>query len=294
MLDLRLILVSIMWGVNFSLVKFALTDFTPLSFTIVRFALAAGFLFIVLLMNKEPLDIGPDDRLPLLRLGLIGISLYNILFMYGLRYTTASNSALFIATSPLFAALILTLTKRERFSLRSGAGFLLSSLGTVLIIRSRLGGFGFRSEHIAGDLLTLAAACAWAFYTVNARPLLENYSPIKITAYTMAIGTLAMVPIGFHELMVQPWNSISLMSWSALFFGAFFAGGVAYTLWYQGVKRIGSSRTIVYHYLMPFTAVAFAAVFLGERITAMQVIGGIAVLSGVALVQKPRSLTADS
>lgn len=286
MLDLRLILVSVLWGMNFSLVKYALTDFYPLSFTIVRFSLASLFLFVILLVNRDSFAVAPRDCMPIIRLGLIGITLYNILFMYGLKHTTASNSALFIATSPLFTAIIQTAVKKERISMTGRIGFLLSSFGVVIIIRHRLGAFSTTWQNLAGDLLTLAAAFSWALYTISARPLLEKHSPIKITAWTMAAGTLALLPFGLPELVSQQWDTISVQSWAALGFGAFFAGGISYALWYQGVKRIGATRTSAYHYLMPFSAVLFAALFLGEKITSGQILGGIAILSGVALVQK--------
>ncbi len=289
MFDLRLIIVSVLWGVNFSAVKFALTDFYPLSFTIVRFVLAASFLFAVMLAGREPFRIKRRDLGMLVLLGLTGITLYNILFMYGLRYTTASNSALFIATSPLFAAVAQAFTGKERLSVRSGFGFLLSTLGAVLIITNRTGGLSLTWEHLRGDLLTVAAAFFWALYTLMARPLLEKYSPLAVTAYSMAAGAVLLLPFGFHQLHVQSWQTVSAMSWAALGFGAFLAGGVAYTLWYHGVKRIGVTRTIIYHYLMPFTAVVFAALFLGERISVPQIAGGAAVLIGVYLVQKGSS-----
>ncbi len=290
MLDSRLILVSIMWGANFSLVKFALSDFYPLSFTIVRFTLAAMFLFAIMRMNRVPFGMERRECGAVVKLGLVGITLYNILFMYGLQYTTASNSALFIATSPLFAAITQAVAKKERMTMRSGLGFALSTLGAVLIIRGRTGGLSVTWQNAWGDLLTLCAAFSWALYTMMARPLLEKHSPLAITAYAMAAGAVLLLPFGFHQLVNQSWSAVSAPSWAALGFGAFFAGGVAYTLWYQGVKRIGVTKTIIYHYLMPFTAVVFAALFLGERITVLQIAGGAAVLIGVAMVQRSRGL----
>ncbi len=290
MFDSRLILVSVMWGVNFSFIKFALSDFYPLSFTIVRFMFAAMFLFAVMRMNRVPFGVEPQDRGAVVRLGFIGIALYNILFMYGLQDTTASNSALFIATSPLFAAMTQAATKKERMTTRRGLGFALSTLGAVLIIRGKTGGPSVTWQNAGGDLLTLCAAFSWALYTMMARPLLEKYSPLAITAYTMSAGAVLLLPFGFHQLASQSWSSVSAPSWAALGFGAFFAGGVAYTLWYQGVKRIGVTKTIIYHYLMPFTAVVFAALFLGERITVLQIAGGAAVLIGVAMVQRSRGM----
>ncbi|HWR71616.1 MAG TPA: DMT family transporter, partial [Nitrospirota bacterium] len=116
MLSLRLIFVSLVWGVNFAFIKYALRDFGPLSFTIARFLLAAAALFVLLMLRRVPLRVSREDRIPLIVLGLAGITFYSIFFMYGLRSTTASNSALLIAMSPLFAALIQTVRGKERLS----------------------------------------------------------------------------------------------------------------------------------------------------------------------------------
>ena len=98
----------------------------------------------------------------------------------------------------------------------------------------------------------------------KAKPLLEKYSAIKVTAYSMAAGTVLLLPIGAYELLHQSWTAVSVRSWTAFAFSTFISGGIAFTLWYQGVQRIGVSRTIVYHYIVPFVAVLFAALFLGE------------------------------
>jgi drug/metabolite transporter (DMT)-like permease len=285
MFNLRLLFVAVAWGVNFSFVKFALADFYPLSFTVIRFFFAALFLFGVMIVQGEPFRVDRRDAGKIILLGFIGISLYNILFIYGLQRTTASNSALFIAMSPLFAALTQFVTKNERMTSRGASGLLLSFVGATLIIWTRTGGLSFSWQDLSGDLLTLAASFSWALYTLMAKPLLEKYSPLKMTAYTMAIGTLLLLPLGMPELVDQPWRTISFKSWSALGFGAFIAGGIAYTLWYQGVKQLGVTRTIVYHYLMPFVAVIFAALFLHEQITFLQIFGGCSILAGVYLVQ---------
>ncbi len=285
MLNPRLILVAVIWGVNFAFVKYALADFSPLSFTVLRFFLAALFLVSVMLVNREPLGMEPRDLRAVFTLGFIGITLYNILFMEGLNYTTASNSALFISSSPLFAALILAVKNRARINARIVAGLLLSTSGVFLIIRSRPGGLSFSRSDLAGDLLTIAAAAFWALYTIKAKPLLKKYSAIKVTAYSMAAGTVLLLPVGGYELLHQPWSLVPLRSWAAFSFSTFVSGGIAFTLWYQGVKTIGITRTVVYHYIVPFVAVLFAALFLGERITFLQLIGGSAILAGVYLVQ---------
>jgi drug/metabolite transporter (DMT)-like permease len=290
MLNLRLLFVAVVWGVNFSIVKFALADFYPLSFTVLRFALAAIFLLGVMLLSREPFGIEAGDRLAVIKLGLIGITLYNIFFMEGLRYTSASHSALFIAMSPLFAALIQTVSGRERLTRRVTGGLLLAAAGALLITSGRHGSAGPAPKGLLGDALTICASVFWALFTIKAKPLLEKYSPVKVTAYSMAAGSVLLLPVGMYEIARQSWSAVTAPSWAALAFAAFIAGGVAYSFWYQGVRRIGVTGTIVYHYLVPFTAVVFAALFLGERITAAQIAGGAAVLAGVGIAQKNRNV----
>ena len=289
MFDLRLLFVAVVWGINFSVVKYALADFHPLSFTAVRFFLAALFLLSVMAVTGEPAAIDRRDRFPLVRLGFIGIAIYNIFFMLGLKYTTVSHSALFISLSPLVAALIQAATGRERITPPAVAGLGLAFLGVVTIIRSQHGDFSFSSDLFLGDVLTLCGTVTWALYTVTARPLLERYSALKVTAYNMAAGTVLLIPFALPDLLRQDWAAIPVRSWLALGFTAFISAGIAFSLWYQGVKRIGVTRTMVYHYLMPFAAVVFAALFLGEEITSRTVLGGISILAGIALVQRMRS-----
>ncbi len=285
MFNLRLLIVALVWGINFSIVKFSLRDFHPMSFTVVRFGLASVFLFAIMLMTRESLAIDRQDRGPLVRLGFIGITLYNLFFMYGLRFTTAANSALLISLSPLAGVLIQAALGRERLVFRTGVGLVLATIGVILIIRSHQGEMSFSSSAVVGDLLTLIATVSWALYTIAAKPLLEKYSAIKVTACAMATGSILLIPLSLPDLVRQSWSYIMPVSWSALGFAAFIGAGMAYVLWYQGVKTIGVTRTLVYHYLVPFAAVLSAAMLLGESITLLQVIGGIAVLMGVYLVQ---------
>jgi len=286
MFDTRLLFVTLVWGVNFAFVKFALADFLPLSFTIVRFFLAALFLAGVMFVTRESFTIDRQDRRAIVKLGFIGITLYNIFFMYGIKYTTASHSALFISLSPLFAVLLQAGTGKERLTRGIALGLLLASTGVYLVISGRHGGFSFTASGLTGDLLTLCASVLWALYTLKSKPLLEKYSAVTITAYSMAAGSILLLPIGLHELFRQSWTAISPQSWAAFGFSAIVSAGIAFSLWYQGVRRLGVTRTIAYHYLVPFVAVVFAVLFLGERITLLQVAGGIAIIGGVALVQR--------
>ncbi len=286
MLDLRLLSVAVIWALNFAFVKYALNEFSALSFTVARFAVSSLFLMAFMRAMREPFRIDRSDVYPVLRLGFVGIMMYNLLFMFGLQYTTASNSALFISASPLFAVLVLGLFKQQQIGSRAASGVLLSMIGALCVLSSKPGGLSLDRADAAGDLLTLCAALFWALYTILARPLVEKYSALKITAYSMAAGTVMLAPVGASELIAQHWSAISAGAWGAFAFSTFLSGGLAFTLWYDGVRRLGITRTVVYHYLVPLIAVVFAALFLHERIVLLQVVGGVMILAGVYIVQR--------
>lgn len=286
MFDLRLLAVALIWGVNFSVIKSSLADFLPLSFTLARFTLASLALFGMMALRRESLGVHRRDLLPLAGLGLVGITLYNLLFMKGLQLTTASHSALFISMSPLFAVLFQTARGRERMTGSLAAGLMLASLGAYAIIRSTHGEVHFGSRTLTGDLLTIAASMLWALYTVLAGPLLARSSPTSVTAWSVAAGTVLLLPACAGEVMAQDWSAVSAASWLALAFASFIGAAAAYVLWYEGVRRIGPTRTIAYHYLVPFIAVLTAALFLGDAVRPLTILGGAAVLAGVALVQR--------
>jgi drug/metabolite transporter (DMT)-like permease len=290
MFDLRLIFVSLIWGVNFPVIKHALNDFLPLSFTVVRFALASIALFSVMALRREPFTVARRDLPALAALGLTGITCYNLLFMKGLQLTTASHSALFISMSPLFAAVLQTFRGRERLRAPLAFGLLLATAGAYCIIRGTHGEIHFGMATVTGDLLTIGASVLWALYTVLAAPLLERYPPITVTAWSVTAGTVLLLPAGAGDLARQCWRSVPADAWAAVVFAALVGAAAAYVLWYEGVKRIGATRTIAYHYLVPFIAVLVSALFLGESISPLTVVGGASIIGGVALVQRNRTL----
>jgi drug/metabolite transporter (DMT)-like permease len=101
-----------------------------------------------------------------------------------------------------------------------------------------------------------------------------------------------LLPFSLPELRSQDWSAVPAASWTGLAFAALIGAAAAYVLWYEGVQRIGPTRTISYHYLVPFIAVLTSALVLGDPVRPLTVLGGIAILGGVAIVQlRQRSRT---
>lgn len=144
----------------------------------------------------------------------------------------------------------------------------------------------------AGDLLILASAWCWAAYTLLGRPLLRRHSPLTVTGYSMAVGTVLYLPYSATSLARTPWQTLGAGDWSGLAFSALLALNVGYVLWYAGVQRLGSARTAVYSNLVPIAALIVATVWLREPLGWVKLAGAAAVIVGLALTRvrvRPRA-----
>ena len=278
-----MLLVVVIWGLNFSVTKGAFPRFPPLAFTAVRFVLASAVLALLVRRLEGTAPLPPGSLLRLVVLGVVGNTLYQIGFILGLDLTTASNSALIIASMPSLVALLAVALGFEPARPRVIGGVLIATTGVVLVVLARSAGFA-RGE-LMGDVLTLAAVFCWAGYTLGLRTLPPEITPLKVTMATTIAGTPGLVLVGTPELLQMDWGGVGAAGWAALAYATVFSLLIAYLLWNWSVQAVGPSRTVVYMCLTPLVAVAGAAVMLGERPRPLQAAGAALILAGVLLVR---------
>ncbi len=279
--DGLLLLMVLIWGANYSVVKSALREIPPQAFNALRMTIASGVYLGALVVAGVP-RITRGDWVRLAAIGAIGHFIYQVLFMAGLSRTTASNSALIIGCSPVAVSIASALAGHERVPRSQWAGVLLSVAGVYLVV-GRAADFGGAS--LAGDLFMMGAVACWAVYTVGSRSLLARYSPLTVTGLTMLAGTALLVPVSLPALRRVPWLSVPAWAWAALTLSALLALNLSYLIWYTSVQRIGNVRTSAYSNFIPLVAMAVAIVWLGESLTAWTIAGAAAILSGVAITR---------
>ncbi len=280
-IDGLLLLMVIIWGANFTVLKAALTEFPPLAFNAIRLVLSSAVFMVAIAVSGFP-RFSKRDWLALLGLAFIGHFIYQICFLVGLANTTASNSSLILGCSPVAVTLATAMTGHERVPRSQWAGVVLSVIGIYLVVGTEV---HFGGGSLVGDALSLGALACWTVYTVGARPLLTRHSPLVVTGVTMTAGTMLVAPLGIPEIAALDWSRIDWWAWLALGFASIFALNIAYLIWYTAVQRIGNLRTSVYSNVTPVIAMAFAAVFLGEHVGVLKVVGAAAILCGVAVTR---------
>jgi len=223
------------------------------------------------------------DWKKIILLGLIGHTCYQLLFIYGINNTTASNASLLMASVPILTGIISSLSGYEKVRPIAWIGIFLSFFGIFLIMKANPAGFNFASAHFKGNVLILLAAVSWATYTVFAKPLLTKYSPLILTAITMCIGTILLIPFSINELKRQDWQSISALAWVGLIYSSFLAIALGYVIWYKGIEKVGTTRTSIYSNLIPVLTALFAWQILSERLTIYHLIGASVIFTGIYL-----------
>ena len=285
--DGLLLVLVLIWGTNFSIVKTAIAEIPPFGFNALRIAIACGVLLIASRLVGE----APPARRDwgrLLALGLFGHCCYQLTFVSGLARTTVTNSSLILGCMPV-AVLILNAASRHRepVSWQQWTGVGLAVVGVYLVVGE---GVGESRATLFGDVLTLVALWCWAWYTIGSRELLTRYSPLQVSAYATLVGAVMFAPFGIADLVRLEWSAVSVWAWAALVASGLLALSVSHIIWYTGVQRLGSARTSVYSNLVPVAAMAVAVLWLREPIGSMKIVGAALVLTGLLLTRVERAV----
>lgn len=294
-IDALLMVMVLIWGANFTVVKVGLRELTPGAFNAARLVLASLVFAASLGLARTGVWAGSPgwqrlhgadrpilgrDWLQLAWLGLVGHFAYQLCFIGGLARTSAANSSLILACTPVFVALLSVALGHERLGRFHWLGLAFSLAGMYLVAGRHA---SLAQASAIGDLVTVAATLCWAVYTVGARDVLTRHSPLVVTGYSLMMGSVAYVTLHAPALAATDWTSLHAGTWLAVAGSAILAINVAYLIWYLAVQRIGNARTSVWSNVTPIVAMTLGAIFLGERVDLPKIAGTAAILAGVSL-----------
>ncbi len=205
----------------------------------------------------------------------------------GLSLTPASDSALIIPTTiPLATALFATLI-HERLTSRKLFGFAVASLGAALVIvGGQQGGSESSASRLAGDLMELGAATAWAASLTIGAVVLRKETVLGYVTGMVLIGTALLLPLGAVQQGYRDVPTWSADTWLAAGFLGVFSTAVAFVLFFWAVHRYGASLAAMVTYLTPIATLVLAFLILGERPLPLQLVGGAVIVVGVRLAAR--------
>jgi drug/metabolite transporter (DMT)-like permease len=178
----------------------------------------------------------------------------------------------------------------ERQSVRFWVATLLSFGGVALVAA---GSHGKLSADLKGDGLAVGGAATWAAYSVAIAPLMRRYSPFRLSSIFLLGATVALLVIGAPQLSRQHFGFGGLV-WAGFAFAVLGPLVLTNLLWFTAIDRVGPSRASLFANLQPFLAAIVALLVLSERITRLQIVGGLALAGGILLAPRVRPPAPDA
>lgn len=287
----KLAAVTMIWGGTFVAGRYLADHIDPLLAASLRFILASLALLLFMALARIRL-VRPTGRQlrQLALLGFFGIFFYNLCFFYGLHYINASRASLIVALNPAVIGLASSLLFKEQLGRARIIGIALCLGGAATVIVSRnpqlLQG---APNHGLGDLLILGCVLGWGIYSLYSRELNASLGPLQTVTWSVVLGAamLAAATAFMGGFTLQAVSRIDLPQALSLGYLGVLGSALAYIGYYDGIRRIGATRSGVFIALNPLTAVICGALLLGEPLSAPMLMGGAVILWGIYLCNKP-------
>lgn len=282
-----IILTDIFWGISFISTKIILAELPPISIAFFRQLIALVPLVIYLGYKKAFSKMSLKDLGLVSLSGLFGIVLYFIFENTGLKYTTASNASMIVASVPIFTLFCEALFYKFRITQKMIFCLLLSVLGVYFVI-SVNGKLEFGSENFFGNALVIGAMVCWVIYVMLCRSLGAKHSGIVITAYQTLASAVLFVPLSIPE--IKYWKNISMVPFINLVYLGLFCSALAYFFYNYAGKRLGATTCAAFLNLIPVVSVIASYIVLKETISFLQASGMVLIISSLyLLIIKPKS-----
>lgn len=262
--------------------KVGLRDIHFLPFATARMVGAAVVLAGLMWVLGRPKLPSPGDLGRLAVYAVFGIVINQVIFLWGLSMTTATNAALLLTSIPVFTYLMALVAGHEAWSWRRGMGIAVALAGVLVLLDPA--NFSLADDHLVGNALILVNALSYAFYLVISRPILQRVEPLTVTAWLFIFGSLMVLPLTLMTTGTAPLMELSPFLWLILAYVILGPTVGTYVLNLVGLSRVASSTVAVFIYVQPVATVLMAWGLLDETLRIVHLVAGALVLAGVGLV----------
>lgn len=274
------------WGGSWVSAKILVAMAPPMTIGFFRF-LVASALFLTFL---KATGVGFGNLRKHLRwlvlAGLTGIFGYGILFLTGLRFTTAAQGSIIAGFNPTMIALFAHIIHKERLDRRwQYTGFIFSFLGVAIVIGVQAL-LDFNLSYLIGNLIILCAMATWGLYSSISKAAMKRLSPAEVNAGGVVVGSLLF---GTFALFEEPWALVALedpIFWWNIFFLGFFVTFLGFFFYLRSVDRLGATKTGGFINLVPVFGTLLSVLILRETLHWTFIVGLILVVLGITIVNR--------
>ena len=266
----------------------------PMVLTVTR-GLGSAVIFLVFTGWKIPRpDFTLKEWLGLLGLGVLLVPLNQYCFLKGLELTVPGHSAIFYAMTPLGVLLLSSIRVGKMPSLRKIFGIFIAFSGVVIILKPWVSGAQI-SEMRTGDLWLICAVFCWVLYTVLASDICRRKNALTVTAWSLILGVLIMLPMAAGSMKSFDFSAVSTAGWFGLVYMIVITSSVMMILWNILLQHLSPVQVAITTNAQPpatslLVAVAAAVGILPghQDLGFLFFLGMVLSLSGVIIIQKSR------
>jgi drug/metabolite transporter (DMT)-like permease len=275
-----------LWGMVFVAVHELLPVMSPVQMTTLRFLLVSGIFAVLLAARAEwrPRFTRREWGLCVVA-GVLAVPATQLAVVEGQRFVSPAIASLIVTSSPAVAAALGAGFLSERLGGVQIGGFVLALAGVavILILGAGTGADLGASDPLRASVIVIGPI-AWAVYTLVSKPLASRHHAVAAVGAALIAGTASLAP-----LLPQAFDGLGDLTWGNwAWLGYLAIGGTLapYLLWSLSLRTLEVSRTASFMYLIPFFAIVWSVLLLGSTLTAVTLMGGAIVLSGVVMTQR--------
>lgn len=274
------------WGVSATVAKLLLNRHVETVLIVQMRVTVSAFLLVLFYLLAKPhfLHVRWRDLWRFALLGIIGVSGANFTYYFTIKESTVATAIILQYTAPLFVLAYTRVVHEEKFTTLKVCAAVLSLVGCFLAV----GAYdpGVLKLSMAGLLSGVGSMVCFAFLSVYTRHLLQRSDIWTMTAYSFVFASLFWLVINPPAMIIA--QSPSAATWGGLFALGIISVLIPHSLFFAGMRHVVASRAVITSTLEPVVAMATAAMFLGEFLRPVQVIGAVLVVGAIVLLQVKR------
>jgi len=293
-------LLVVVWAINFIAAKIGLLYLPPLAMGSFRVVIAGAVMIPVYFgLSRLPVfaeatnlrrrGLAVRDLWIFLYLGFFGVTVNQICFTTGLHFTSVSHAAIIVGMGPIYILILAVLLRLERATGHKVIGMLIALFGIAVLASEN--GISMHSASLEGDAITMTGSTGFAMYVVLGKRVAGKYDPLTMTAFNHFAGALIVLPLAIYEAahLYRDGNwRLPWQAWAAVLYMAIFSSALAYVFYFWLLRYLEASQLSAFTYLLPVLATALGIVWLGEKGSWSQVLGGVIALGGVYWIESGR------
>jgi len=290
----KLSLTMILWGIAWPVGRLLATGLPPISIAVIRYAIVVPAFFLILWIRERSIKISKEWVSTFVGLGILNTSLYQLFFLFGVKYAAASDDSLVIGVGPVLVAVLASVIIKEPLTRLKIVGLLcgITGVGLIALLSPNVN----VSNRLLGVSLVFGGAVVYALYTVflrrfinrnsEALPQRPKPSSLAIITWISLFGWIFLIPLSILEApWTYPWDRTS---WAGILYLALLSTVVGYFFYVEGVSQIGATRASIFSNLVPVFGVLSSFLLLGENISIWHGASFLLVFGGVALANRTR------